>query len=192
MTWEQAERLSVLLFFLPCEQFFSSYLSPCLAKDIVHRSVILLALSFEQLGQAAGDHVRDVHVVHWRVELAICDRIPLLRLWNVRRDEDVGGLVAVEHVAGSCYDFWRRYCRILPWRLLSAAGVDELSSSICWLLLSDAGGSGDELRSSTCWSVCRLLLSVCLLPLKRASCTGSLKRVASCLLLLKPTAMCLG
>jgi hypothetical protein len=74
--------------------------------------------------------------------------------------------------------------------LLSAAGGDELRSSNCWLLLprlllAAAGGGGYELRSSTCWLVCPL-------PLKRASCTGSSKRVASCLLLLKPTAKCLG
>jgi hypothetical protein len=80
-----------------------------LAEEIVHGSVILLALSFEQLGEAVGDHVREIHVVHRQgVKLAVRNWILLLRLWNVRRDEDVGGLVAVKHVAGSCYDFWWR------------------------------------------------------------------------------------
>jgi hypothetical protein len=60
-------------------------------------------------------------------------------------------------------------CSSIP--LLAADG--ELRSSIPLLAADEAG---DELRSSFCCS------SVCLLPLKI---------VASCLLLLKPTAMCL-
>jgi hypothetical protein len=40
----------------------------------------LFSLPFEQLVQAAGDHVREVLVVNWRVELAVLDRIPLLIL----------------------------------------------------------------------------------------------------------------
>jgi hypothetical protein len=58
--------------------------------------------------------------------------------------------------------------------LLSAAGGDELRSSI---LLLAADGVGNKLRSSSCCSL------VCLPPLKI---------IASCLLLLNPTAMCLG
>jgi hypothetical protein len=69
-------------------------------------------------------------------------------------------------------------------RLLSAAAGDEFCSSILLLAVDHssipqlaADEAGDELRSSFCCSL------VCLLPLKI---------VASCLLLLKPTAMCLG
>jgi hypothetical protein len=59
--------------------------------------------------------------------------------------------------------------------LLSAAGGNELRSSICWLLPSDAGGGGDELPSSTCWSVC---LSAAAVGLSAAPQKSELYRVA--------------
>jgi hypothetical protein len=83
------------------------------------------------------------------------------------RDEDVfAGLVIVKQVAGSCDDFGGGAAAICLGWLLSAAGGDEMFDNRC----------------SVCWSV-YWLLSVCLL---------SRRTVLSWLLLLYPTAMCLG
>jgi hypothetical protein len=101
------------------------------------------------------------------------------------------GLLLLNRLLGAVTTFGGVAAAICLGGLLSAAGGDELRSSICWLvcllhfsicwsvcllLLLNADGSSNKLRSSNC-------LSVCLPPLKR---------VASCLLLLKLTAMCFG
>jgi hypothetical protein len=167
LTWEKTECFSVLLFFLPCEQFFWCLLSCLACQEIEHFSVVLFSLPFEQLGQAAGDHVREVLVVHRRVELAVRDRIPILLLGNVRRDEDVsGGLVAVKQVAGSCYNFWRRCCRYLPWRAAVCCWRRQtlflnllvgLSAAACCQLLAATNSVPQFVGRSVgccCWFVC--------------------------------------
>jgi hypothetical protein len=107
-----------------------------LAEEIVHGPDVRLALSFEESGEAARDHVPEIHVVHWRFVLhAVHDRIPLPNLGNVRRDENLGGHVVVEQFAGSCYDSGGVNAAICLGGLLSVAGGDELRSSIWWLLL---------------------------------------------------------